>query len=264
MYLQFIQKLIFIYTLKYIGMVLVPIHGGGFGFEIRRTYQYTVPQMYAHFIKSDYGERLRQSNKNKDLSEKKFRELICPCISLAKQIDTADETKQEMTFCVEAFETMRKKNKDVKAQIEKCSKTNCSYHKKDTEGAEAYRNASKSVSHFLHFLLCPPIERDELAIVVKTGPDNFRQELSEAYTKNIKAANDKAANKKAEYLASNGNSGIEPIYIYSCLDMYVRMSMYIYIYPCINQKIYQCSYRFIQLYHSHIHILIYKQICIFK
>ncbi len=59
-----------------IGMVLVPIHGGGNAFEIRRTYQFTIPQMYVEFIKSDYGSRLKVSNKNKHLSEKKFRELL--------------------------------------------------------------------------------------------------------------------------------------------------------------------------------------------
>ena len=40
---------------------------------------------------SEYGVRQIAAHNNRNLSMRKFRELICPCMTLAKQRDTADE-----------------------------------------------------------------------------------------------------------------------------------------------------------------------------
>jgi hypothetical protein len=64
---------------------------GRYEYEAVRSYQYTLRDMYAQFIKSDYGARQRLKNEGKDTSMKKFRELIYPCMTHAKQTDSADE-----------------------------------------------------------------------------------------------------------------------------------------------------------------------------
>jgi hypothetical protein len=64
---------------------------GGFEYESVRSYQYSVKEMYHHFKLSEYGVRQRAAHNNRDLSLRKFRELICHCMTLAKQRDTADE-----------------------------------------------------------------------------------------------------------------------------------------------------------------------------
>jgi hypothetical protein len=71
--------------------VLVEQPVGGFVYENVRSFQYTVKEMYCEFKKSEYGERQRNKNRGKDMSEKRFRELICPCLTSAKQRDTADQ-----------------------------------------------------------------------------------------------------------------------------------------------------------------------------
>jgi hypothetical protein len=60
-----------------------------------RSYQFSVKEMYCQFIKSDYGMRQRNDNQGRDLSLKRFRQLICPCMTKAKQRDTADQIVAE-------------------------------------------------------------------------------------------------------------------------------------------------------------------------
>jgi hypothetical protein len=53
--------------------VLVQQPHGVYEYEAVRSYQYTVREMHAQFIKSEYGARQRLKNKGKDLSMKRFR-----------------------------------------------------------------------------------------------------------------------------------------------------------------------------------------------
>jgi hypothetical protein len=96
--------------------VLVLQPNAEYEYEAVRSYQYTVREMYAQFIKSDYGARQRLKNKAKDLSIKRFREQICPCMTHAKQRDTADEIVAEFKHCLHTWDVnMRKQNPNVKA-----------------------------------------------------------------------------------------------------------------------------------------------------
>ena len=56
--------------------------------------------MNVHFKESEYGLRQRLSYNDRDLSLRRFRELICPCMTLAKQRDTVDETVAEFKHCL--------------------------------------------------------------------------------------------------------------------------------------------------------------------
>ena len=71
--------------------VIVDQPGGGCEYEPVRSYQYTVNEMYTHFKESEYGERQRNINGGRNLSLRRFRELICPCMTKAKQRDTAEQ-----------------------------------------------------------------------------------------------------------------------------------------------------------------------------
>ena len=151
--------------------VLVLQPNGEYEYEAVRSYQYTVREMYTQFIKSDYGARQRLKNKEKDLSIKRFRELICPCMTHAKQRDTADEIVAEFKHCLHTWDVnMRKQNPNVKAEIAKCR---CSQHKEGSETATLYAKASKSPTSFMAYLLCPQIQREELAVKVFEGQSTF-------------------------------------------------------------------------------------------
>ena len=89
--------------------VIVQQPKGGYQYEPTRSYQYTVSEMYAQFKTSEYGGRLRLVNKGRDLSQRKFRELICPCMTKAKQRDTADQIVAEFKQCLRTWEIIRKK-----------------------------------------------------------------------------------------------------------------------------------------------------------
>ena len=71
--------------------VIVNQPGGGCEYEPVRSYQFTVNEMYTHFKDSEYGARQRNGNSGRNLSLRRFRELICPCMTDAKQRDTADQ-----------------------------------------------------------------------------------------------------------------------------------------------------------------------------
>jgi hypothetical protein len=96
--------------------------------------------MYAYFIDSEYGVRQRALNKERDLSLRRFRELICPCMTTAKQRDTADEIDAEFKFCLLTWYIgMRKKVRNVRVEIEKCQFI---LHKKGSSTCESYTIAS--------------------------------------------------------------------------------------------------------------------------
>ena len=77
--------------------VIVDQPGGGCEYEPVRSYQYTVNEMYSHLkeSESEYGGRQRNINGGRNLSIRRFRELFCPCMTKAKQRDTADQIVAE-------------------------------------------------------------------------------------------------------------------------------------------------------------------------
>lgn len=181
---------------------------GGFEYETVRSYQFTVNEMHEQFIKSEYGQRQRLATKGKDLCLKTFRQLICPCMTEAKQRDAADEIVAEFKHCLQTWDVcMRKRDRHVRAEIMKCSTTECPQHKKGSLSADLYAKASKSTSHFLAYLLCPQIERSELAVKVTDGPSNYAAELEIAKNINTKAAIDKKTKQVENFKASNACRG---------------------------------------------------------
>jgi hypothetical protein len=188
--------------------ILVEQPLGGFEYESVRSYQYSVKEMYHHFKLSEYGVRQRAAHNNRDLSLRKFRELICPCMTLAKQRDTADEIVAEFKHCLLTWDTnMRKKDSNVKASIEKCKNTECAQHKRGSNSAELYAVASKSPSHFMKYLMCPQIQRDELAVKVADGNSNYAAKLAASKAANIAAAVTAKAKKEEDYWASGAKRG---------------------------------------------------------
>jgi hypothetical protein len=180
---------------------------GGFQYESIKSYQYTVPEMYKHF--KEYGHRQRLANNSRDLSLRRFRELICPCMTLAKQRDTADEIVAEFKQCLLTWDiNMRKKDSLIKRSIEICSNTECCQHKKNSPSAALYALASKSPSHFMSYLLCPQIQRDELAVKVSDGLDAYSAKLEATKADNIAAAVTAKANRELNYWASGAKKGM--------------------------------------------------------
>jgi hypothetical protein len=156
--------------------VLVLQSQGRYEYEAVRSYQYTVRDMYAQFIKSDYGARQRLKNEGKDTSMKKFRELIYPCMTRAKQTDSADEIVAEFNtqhFLNTWDVCMKKQSQNIKAEITKCRLTERSQDKEGSETAPLYSKASKSPTALLAYLLCPQIQRIELVVEVFEGPSTF-------------------------------------------------------------------------------------------
>ena len=176
---------------------------GGFDYETPRVFQFPITEMHKQFIISEWGVAQREENRGRDLSLKKFRELICPCMSHAKQRDTADEIVAEFKHCLHTWDIcMRKKDRNVRLEIARCSSTECSQHKGGSESAELYANASKTTSNFLSYLLCPQIQRDELAVKVMVGPSTFAAEMETAKSNNIAAAIRKKSSRDADFRAS--------------------------------------------------------------
>ena len=181
---------------------------GGFQYESVRSYQYTVKEMYSHFKSSEYGARQRLENSNRDLSIRRFRELICPCMTQAKQRDTADEIIAEFRHCLLTWDiNMRKKDRNIRASIEKCQLTECKQHQKSSSTAELYTMASKSSQHFMKYLLCPQIQRDELAIKISDDNGSFKEKLALLQAANIQAATAGKLQDDANYWASGARKG---------------------------------------------------------
>jgi hypothetical protein len=181
---------------------------GGFEYESVRSYQYSVTEMYTEFKKSEYGIRQRNANGNKDLSEKRFRELICPCMTHSKQRDTADEIVTELKHCLVTWNiNLRKRDRNVRESIERCKLTECIQHKEGSPTAILYSNASKSPVHFLKYLLCPMIQRDELAVKVVTGPSTYKNDVSVARAANLDSAMRLKISKDEDFMASGARRG---------------------------------------------------------
>ena len=183
--------------------VLIEQPLGGLQYECVRSYQYSVTEMYGHFKNSEYGTRQRLKNKGKNSSLKRFRELICPYMTKCKQRDTADEIVAEFKHCLATWNiNMRIKDRNVRASIERCQATDCPQHKLGSDSANLYSCASKSLSQFLAYLLCPQIQRDELAVKVMNGPSTYSADMAAKKAINIALAVRAKSAKKIDYLAS--------------------------------------------------------------
>jgi hypothetical protein len=194
--------------------VIVEQPRGGFEYEPVRSYQFSVKEMYCQFIKSEYGMRQRNDNQGRDLSLKRFRQLICPCMTKAKQRDTADQIVAEFKQCLKSWEIMRKKDNNVKSAIARCMTTECPSHKEGTATAALYTAASKTTSNFLTYLLCPKIDRNELAVQVAeepSGQNSYKSKLESQMQYNIKAAEERKAALTQNFNASCARKGNKKI-----------------------------------------------------
>ena len=190
--------------------VIVEQPRGGFEYEAMRSYQYTVNEMYTYFKESEYGARQRISNNGRNLSLRRFEELICPCMTKAKQRDTADQIVAEFKQCLQAWEGMRKKDSNVKASISRCMKTDCPLHKEGSATAALFIAASKTATNFLTFLLCQKIHRDELAVHVaepSVERKSFTTKMSDIMKVNLEAAEARKLEREANFNASGARKG---------------------------------------------------------
>lgn len=190
--------------------VIVEQPRGGFEYEPMRSYQYTPKEMYTQFKESEYGARQRNSNNGRNLSLRRFRELICPCMTKAKQRDTADQTVAEFKQCLQSWDGMRKKDNNVRASIARCMTTECSLHKPGSNSAALYTAASKTTTSFLNYLLCPKIHRDELAVHVienANSTESFAAERDNHMRINIEAAEARKVEREINFKASCARKG---------------------------------------------------------
>ena len=177
-----------------------------------RSYQYTVQEMYCHFKENEYGARQRNSNSGRNMSLRKFRELICPCMTKAKQRGTADQIMAEFKQCLKTWDDVRKKDNNVKLAITRCQSTECSYHKDGSPSSAIYAGASKSTSKFLAYLLCPQFERNELAIRISEDEqlniqDSYRSKINVQMSKDLAVAQEIKILRDENFRASCAKKG---------------------------------------------------------
>ena len=178
--------------------VIIAQPRGGFEYEPIRSYQYTVQEICCHFKETEYGARQRYNNSGRNMSLRRFRELICPCMTKAKQRDAADQIVAEFKQCLKTWDDMRKKDNNVKLAITRCQSTECSYDKDGSPSPAMYTGASESTSKFLAYLLCPQIERNELAIRISEDEqlniqDSYRSKINVQMSKNLAVAEENKA-----------------------------------------------------------------------
>jgi hypothetical protein len=109
----------------------------------------------------------------------------------AKQRDTADQTVAEFKQCLKSWDFMRKKDNNIKSVIARCSTTECPSHKEGTATAALYTAASKTTSNFLTYLLCPKIDRNELAVHVddeSSEQNSYKSRVEQQMKSNLEAA----------------------------------------------------------------------------
>ena len=167
--------------------------------------------MYSHFKESEYGGRQRNINGGRNLSIRRFRELICPCMTKAKQRDTADQIVAEFKQCLSSWNIMRRKDRNVKASILRCASTSCSLHAVGLSTAALYAAASKTTTNFLEYVLCPKICRDELAVHVRdsnTEHESFSFKREKQIRINIAAAEARKVMESANFNASCSRKSI--------------------------------------------------------
>lgn len=192
--------------------IIVDQPGGGCEYEPIRSYQYTVSEMYSYFKESEYGTRQRNNNGGRNLSLRRFRELICPCMTKAKQRDTADQIVAEFKQCLKSWNLMRKNDRNVRASILRCASTLCPLHAEGSSKAALYSAASKTTTTFLEYILCPKIYRDELAVHVRdsnTENESFSSKREKQIRINIAAAEARKEMESANFNASCSRKGIQ-------------------------------------------------------
>lgn len=82
---------------------------GSYLYESVRSQPMELHEMLKEFIGSEYGNRWRVTNKNKNISLNQFRKLQCPCMTtMAAQRDTADTVRAEINQCCISLNTMLK------------------------------------------------------------------------------------------------------------------------------------------------------------
>ena len=193
--------------------VIVEQPEGGFEYEPMRSYQFTVKEMYSQFKESEYGAELRISNNGRNLSLRRFRTLICPCMTKAKQRDTADQTVAEFKQCLKTWDWMRVKDKNVRSSISRCMTTQCSFHKQGSPQAALYAAASKTTTNFLTYLLCPKINRNELAMTVDERitldevNETYQTKIENRMRLNLVAASDRKVQRDENFAASCARKG---------------------------------------------------------
>ena len=167
--------------------------------------------MYTHFIESEYGERQRNINGGRNPSLRRFPELICSCMTKAIQRDTADQIVAVFKQCLSSWNTMRRKDRNVKASILRCASTSCSLHGVGSSTATLYSAASKTTFNFLEYVLCPKIYRDELAVHVfdsNSEHESFSSKREKQIRINIAAAEARKVMETANFNASCSRKGI--------------------------------------------------------
>ena len=107
---------------------------------------------------------------------------------------------------------MRKKDNNIKKAISRCQSTECSYHKEGSQTAAMYTAAS----NFLAYLLCPQINRDELAIIVSGDQqldvqDSYKSKINVQMSKNLALAKEKKILLDENFRASCAKKGELPI-----------------------------------------------------
>ena len=197
--------------------VIVNQPGGGCEYEPVRSYQYTVREMYTHFKGSEYGARQRNSNSGRNLSMRRFRELICPCMTNAKQRDTADQIVAEFKQCLRTWDLMRGKDQNVKASILRCSSTECPFHANSSSKTPLYAAASRTATDFLHYLLCSKINRNELAVHIpdsSTEYETFESKRDKQMKINLAAAEAKKVLENETFNATCSRKGAKVTTVY--------------------------------------------------
>ena len=190
--------------------VIVNQPGGGCEYEPVRSYQYTVNEMFTHFKDSEYGARQRNNNGGRNLSMRRFRELICPCMTNAKQRDTADQIVAEFKQCLRTWDLMRRKDQNVKAAILRCSSTECPLHANTSSKTLLYAAASRTTTDFLHYLLCAKIQRNELAVHIpdsSTEHESFESKKEKQMKINLEAAESKKVLQNENFNATCSRKG---------------------------------------------------------
>ena len=141
-------------------------------------------------------------------SIRRFRELICSCMTKAKQRDAADQIVAEFKQYLSSWNIMRRKDRNVKASILRCASTSCSLHAVGSSTAAVYSAAS---TNFLEYVLCPKVCRDELAVLVRdsnTKHQSFSCNGEKQIRINIAAAEARKVMESANFNASCSRKSI--------------------------------------------------------
>ena len=197
--------------------VIVDQPGGGCEYDPVRSYQFTVNEMYTHYKDSEYGARQRNGNSGRNLSLRRFRELICPCMTNAKQRDTADQIVAEFKQYLRSWDLVIRKDHNVEASILRCSSTECSLHAEGSSKATLYAAASRTTTDCLIYLLCSKVHRNELAVHIldsNTGHNSFAPKKEKQIKINLAVAEAKKVSQNENFKASGSRKSTKLSIVY--------------------------------------------------